>query len=136
MDRADCRRVLAGYGRDEDTPAELVIRLDPLDGYVCDGDCPAEADRPAVAARDLAAEILARLPGRRPGLTAEEILASWPGETRPRRATFFAALIKGVEDGRWERAGRGVKGDPQRYYAPDQDAVFEGEPSGQGDGSK
>lgn len=117
-DRNDRRRLLTSYGRGEDVPDEMVIELTDLDGYVLQG------KRADVTARDLAPEILAHLPTVKPGLTFDELLESWPAP-RPGRQALFAALGAGVESERWVCYGRGVKGDPRRYYVPGADSVFD-----------
>src|SRR5262249_38684757 len=78
-DRDDRRRVLTGYGRDEDTPDELVIELTDLDGYVPQG------KRSEVRALDIGEVIFPLLPTEPPGLTFDEIMERWPEPTRPRR---------------------------------------------------
>jgi hypothetical protein len=109
-DLTDTRRVLTGTGRWRETPVELVVSLG-TDGYSVHGD---KAD---VRADDLAELIVTVLPTEPPGKTDKELLQEWPEEAPvPGRTSFLAALKKGVEKGRWQSTGRGVKNDPYRYF--------------------
>jgi hypothetical protein len=109
-DRKDCRRVLTGYGRDEETPAEVVVELTE-DGYQsAGGDCR------AVAGKSLTQVILGLLPRVAPGLTSEEILKAWPDESGLRKQTLLDALKQGAERGDWRREGKGKSGSPHTYW--------------------
>jgi hypothetical protein len=110
-DRDDRRRVLSGWGRWDDTPAELVIELnEDGSGYV------AEGNRAEVRTRDLAAILNEIIPQSPPGKTVKELLEAWPGDHGPDKTAFGKALKAGVESGCWARAGEGKKGDGYRYH--------------------
>lgn len=109
-DREDRRRVLTAYGRDEETPDELVIELTELDGYVPQG------RRRDAAAQELAAAIAAVLPSSPPGMTFDEIVDALPGDTKPRRKRVFETLQRGVDSLCWQQAGEGRRGSPHRYW--------------------
>jgi hypothetical protein len=111
-DLTDRRRVLTGTGRWRETPAELVISLEE-NGYGVHG------DRADAEASDLAHVILSVLPTEPPGKSDKELLEEWPEEeAAPKRSSYLAALRKGVEKGHWQSTGRGVKGDPFKYFKP------------------
>lgn len=111
-DRHDRRRVLTGYSRFEETPAELVVELSREgDRYTAHG------DRLSVGRAGRERTILAILPDAPPGLTLEEIQEQWPDEDRPAKRTLSNELPAGVDGGKWQRAGAGKKGDPYRYWA-------------------
>jgi hypothetical protein len=111
-DLTDRRRVLTGTGRWRETPVEVVISLG-ADGYSVHGD---KAD---VRADELAELIFSVLPTEPPGKTDKELLEEWPEEeAAPKRSSYLAALRKGVEKGHWQSTGRGVKGDPFKYFKP------------------
>jgi hypothetical protein len=112
QDHKDRRRVLTGYGRFEQTPAELVIRLDEKVGYSAEG-----ASRAEVQEKDVTGTLLTIIPSGEKGLTTvKEIIDAWPGDTEPNRTRLYAALKKGLKDGLWERSGEGKNKDPHRYY--------------------
>jgi hypothetical protein len=107
----DKRRVLTGYGRYDETPAELVVELAP-DGYVAQG------DRQQVRSRDTVSVLLGVLPRTAPGLTAKQIEDAWPDGTSPRHQDLLNALHHGADSGVWVREGEGVRGDPYRFWKP------------------
>jgi hypothetical protein len=110
-DRQDRRRVLTGYGRWDDVPAELVLELrDDGSGYVGLG------DKQQLARRELSATIYELLPVEAPGWTAEEVRGNWPTEHAPQKQKLLDALREGQERGDWHRQGQGQKGDPYRYW--------------------
>jgi hypothetical protein len=109
------RRVLTGYGRYEQTPASLVIELQP------DGQYRVEGDRAEVRTCDLQNTLRAFLPDEPPGWTVEEVTKNWPGDTAPRRCHLLAALKTGCREDLFLSQGKGVKGDPIRYSVPGQE---------------
>jgi len=111
-DNADCRRVLTGLSRFEDTPAERVIELAD-DGYRTLGD---RAD----AARDDIDEIIREvLPVGGYGITYEEVRKAWPTEKPPGERRLRGILNAGSNRGAWLRQGMGNKGGPYRYLHPE-----------------
>lgn len=112
-DRKDCRRVLSGYGRHDETPQELVIELTE-GGYVSRG------DREEVGLSDLTRAIRAVIPRTPPGLTASQMLDGWPEEVGPKpgERTLSNALHGGAKAGHWVQAGLGKKGSPFLYFMP------------------
>lgn len=110
-DRHDRRRVISAYGRDEETPAEMVIELTGADGYRL-----IEGGRQAENARELGDVIAELLPTEPPGMSFDEIVEAWPGDTSPRKTTLLMNLRTGAEQGKWAMTGEGVKGDPRRYW--------------------
>jgi hypothetical protein len=112
-DRADRRRVLTGYGRWEETPAEVVVEWKPLGGgYRCLG-APADATRSARWQM-----IRGLLPSEPPGQTATDLFASWPAEKlKPGKRTLELDLQNGAAAGFWSMAGSGKKSDPLRFWA-------------------
>ncbi len=109
--RKDRKRVLTGYGRYDETPEELVIELTEQ-GY------EAQGDRRAASCRDLTAVLLEVLPTSSPGLTKEEIVEEWPGDSSPKAQRLTDALNSGAEMGKWQRDGKGYKGNPFRFWRP------------------
>jgi hypothetical protein len=130
-DRKDRRRVLAGYGRYEETPDELVLELTkPVTeqrGHFSEVVRPAEyvqhGDKAQAVFAELAPVIDRILPPKPPGLNTDQILHDWPGDTEPNRNNFFAALKRGAETGRWVCEGKGGKGHRHLYWKPPHDAV-------------
>ncbi len=108
----DRRRVLTGYGRYDETPAEAVVELAPDGHYVAQG------ERSDVSRRDIVSTLFGVLPGRPPGLTAKEVEDDWPERTAPRHKSLLDALNHGAETGVWARDGEGVRGDPYRFWKP------------------
>jgi hypothetical protein len=117
-DRKDRRRVLTGYGRSDETPDEVVVELTDAGYGTCGG------DRHVVTCRSLSQTIREVLPTGPPGLTSGEILDAWPGDQKPKRESFLAALKNGAETGDWARNGEGKRGDPHRYWIPPVPDVF------------
>lgn len=105
----DRRRILRAYGRFDDVPPEAVLELREGE-YVGLGD-KAQANR-----EDRARTILSLLPASPPGLTAEDVRENWPAEPKPGKRAVELALADGAQNGRWASAGRGVKGDPRRFW--------------------
>jgi hypothetical protein len=118
VNRKDCRRVLTGYGRFEETPAEVVVEW-TRDGYLSRGD-KSDASFDEVQQRCQGV-----LPAGPPGLTREEVQEALrednerlaPGLTR-----VGQALHAGAERGLWVETGNGKRAHPYRYYLADQAA--------------
>jgi hypothetical protein len=109
QDKRDSRRVLSGYGRFRETPAELTIDLTP-DGYVAVGD-PHEVRR-----SDATELLLDALPTTEPGLTADQIAEA----AEMAKKTVLPLLAALESSGRVTRSGEGRRGDPKLYRrAPD-----------------
>jgi hypothetical protein len=108
----DRRRVLTGFGRFAETPAELVLEL-AKDGMSYTG----AGTRREATARELNQEIVYLLPNVPPGKTRDELLADWSDEAKPRKQTLLDALEMGANRGEWRREGEGKKGSPYRYWA-------------------
>src|SRR5262249_24822788 len=104
----DRRRTLRGWGRSDETPAELVVELAEGGGYVAVG------DRAEVRQRDLSDEVQARLPRECPGWDVKTLLERWGDEDRPGRGTLSTALNAGAEgpSPRWRREGEGKRTNP------------------------
>lgn len=107
-DRADCRRVLTGYGRHDETPDELVIELTGS-GYVERG------SRESIRNTELDERVAAILPPREPGLTFDQVMDEL-GENKPGRTQLTTVLKQGVEVGRWQVSGLGRRGSPFLYW--------------------
>lgn len=107
-DRHCKKRVLAGYGRHDETIPEVVIELTDNGYTVC-------GDREAVASSELTQVIATILPAGSTGLTAEQILEQWPGDTKPNLNRFYAALKAGAAAGTWHCSGEGKRGSPRQY---------------------
>jgi AAA domain-containing protein len=116
-DRQCRKRVITGYGRDEETPAEVVVELDPeTNEYRCLG------DRKSMKREEIRQTILTILPRERPGLTLDEIKESWPEGEFPRKGEMLQTLADGAEEhGDWTRDGTGKKGNPYRYFLLNRD---------------
>lgn len=99
---------MRGLSRFEETPAEVVIELRD-DGYHLVG---STADAKREDRQEVIAEILTDN-----WLTPEKLREQWPKDTipRPGNRTFEQDLKHGYEAGKWQRDGKGVKGDPFRY---------------------
>jgi hypothetical protein len=108
-DHKSTQRVITGYGRYDQTPAQLVIDLGE-NGYA------AEGDRAEVRAGDVNTALAEVMPAEPPGRSVDEMLQEWPREAKPNRNELFAALRRGCEEERWSRTGGGKKGDPYRYH--------------------
>ncbi len=109
--KTDRRRVLTGYGRDEETPQEVVVELTEA-GF------EAQGDRRGIVCREIVNVLLALLPNAGPGLTTREIEAAWPEDQSPRHQRLTDALHHGLETEQWVREGDGRSGDPYRYWRP------------------
>jgi hypothetical protein len=104
----DTHRVLTVYSREE--PFELVVDWSPDEGYTALG---TQAD---VGREEQRRQVEQLLPSQEPGLTAEELLDSWEIKPKPGERRLRELLAELVEEGRMERCGAGVKGDPYRYW--------------------
>jgi hypothetical protein len=113
-DEKSRKRVIRAYGRDEETPAEVVIELDPVTNeYLALG------DRKGVKIEDLKRKLFELLStAEPPGMTYDEIKAAWPDEEFPRKGTMTTRLDEGAERGDWTRTGEGKKGSPHRFFVP------------------
>ncbi len=108
--RADNRRILKTCSRFDETPGEVIIELTD-DGYRFCG------DKAGVKQEGRRNFIKSILPDGEPGRTADEVLEAWPvDKPKPGRRTLDEDLRAGAEEGRWVRSGKGVKGDPGRYF--------------------
>ena len=100
-------RHLLALSRFDETPAELVVELTPH-GYV-------PRDSAAVAVDAAIEAVGAVLPGdEAAAVPLDEVLARVPATIK--RTSAQAALAALVELGGAARVGRGVKGDPYRYW--------------------
>jgi hypothetical protein len=109
--REDRRRVLSGWGRYDDIPAELVVELTDA-GYIARG------DRQAAVSHDVAATVRALLPADPPGWTSDDLAENWPTDKRPRKQALLDVLRTGAEHGLWVKDGAGRKGDPFTFWGP------------------
>lgn len=108
QDAADTRRKLTAYGRYTEVPPEMVIDLTPQ-GYRMLG-------QPGTLRSEGMQQIIeGLLPGEPPGLTVEQVLERWPEATRPGLVHLRNTLNKGDAEERWERRGKGVRGDPHTF---------------------
>jgi hypothetical protein len=100
-DRQDKRRVLTGYGRRKETPAELVVHLTD-DGYV------AEGDRAETQQKDLTPVLDKLLPEKEPGLVFDEVRDRIKEHTGKgvRADALRATLKKGIAAGRYAQHGK------------------------------
>jgi hypothetical protein len=112
--REDRRRVLTGYSRFEETAPEAVIELGD-DGYRLVG---TKAD---ARQADRLAAIAELLPPDPPGITADELLSTWPdtGPAKPGKRTLQLDLKAGAQAGRWAQLGTGTRNDSFRFTAGD-----------------
>jgi hypothetical protein len=97
-------RVIGALSRFDDVPETLVVELTDA-GYVSHG---SDTD---VAVADAMAMILERVPSASPGLTVDELRDQVP------RTTTQRAIERLIAEGRIERLGAGVRGDPFRFVA-------------------
>ena len=108
--RDDRRRVITAYSRFDETPPEVVIELRD-DGYRLVG---TKADARQTDRLSAIAELL---PADLAGVTADELLTSWPetGPAKPGKRTMQVDLKAGAQSGRWMQLGTGTRNDPFRY---------------------
>ncbi|MEQ9097338.1 MAG: AAA family ATPase [Phycisphaerales bacterium] len=108
QDPADTRRKLTAYGRYPEVPPEMVLDLTPQ-GYRMLG-------QPGTLRSEGMQQIIeGLLPGEPPGMTVEGVLEAWPEASRPSEIHLRRLLAKGTDDERWERHGKGVRGDPHTF---------------------
>ena len=107
------KRVITGYGRDDETPAELVIDLDATTNEYC-----GLGDRKGMRREEIKRTLATVLPRERPGMTEKEITEAWPDDQKPTKAAMLEALAEGTDRGNWTRDGTGKKGSPYRYFVP------------------
>jgi hypothetical protein len=114
----DTCRVITALSRYEETPREWVIELTD-GGYVARDGTKAEAVTKARQGRE-DTSIASLLPPQPPGLTVNELLASWPGSQGKNPETARRRLGQILQDGfgleKWHRGGSGKKNDPYRYW--------------------
>lgn len=107
------RRRLDAWSRHEETPRRVLVELN-AEGT--DYSVVAE-EQDAHEADDEVSRTLERVVEAEPGLSAREILASWPaGVHRPGRETLFDRLRALTEVGRLRREGSGCRYAPYRYW--------------------
>jgi hypothetical protein len=109
-DRNDTRRVVTAFGRDDETPPELVIKLERESG-----EYDLVGDRRDMAKREIRDVLLEILPRARPGFTFDDLKEKWPG-TCPKRATLAEVLAEGTDRNEWIRDGEGVRGRPLSFW--------------------
>jgi len=112
QDKSSRKRVLTGYGRWDETPAELVIELDQdAKEY---RDC---GDRQQDRLHTVKGIIRGVLPRERPGMAYADLRCEdhWPDRV-PTKATILDALDSGFGEGLWIRDGNGKKGSPFTYW--------------------
>lgn len=114
-------RVLTSISRFDETPEELVIELTP-DGYVAHG-----ADQ-ALALADAKAAILSRAPRSEAEARTMDDLTEG---LRVARTTAQRAIESLGKEGQIVQVGKGVKGDPIRYYVREIDSAQTPQPMGQ-----
>jgi hypothetical protein len=108
---SDCRRVLRGFSRFNDTPAEIVIEL--AGGAYRTVGCKSDASR-----SDRLTAIALMLPVDGEGKTADDVFREWgDGDAiaRPSLRTLRTDLNYGATAGRWLRTGMGNKASPLRF---------------------
>lgn len=144
------RRLLqCGLSRFGDEPDVLMELSADRCEYRVVGDGPEASGAERTAQQRVLAVIDSILPDGPPGLTRDEIQLKWPtaATPQPSETTLKLALLAGVTAGRCEAAGRGVAGDPFRYWrvgqsvspkdsAPDRPTSQEAEEVGQSDGQR
>jgi len=114
-----CRkRIITGYGRDDETPGEIVIELDKESN-----EYRGLGDRHAMKCDEIKRTIRSILPLVRPGMSYDEIKAAWPDDEKfPRKAIILESLAKGADCREWTRDGTGKKASPYRYWLPTDQA--------------
>jgi hypothetical protein len=111
-----CRkRIITSYGRDEETPAEILIELDAQTN-----EYRALGDRKGAKRDEIKRTLFATLPTDRPGMTWDEIKEAWPDDEVPTKTTMLDALHQGADRGDWIRDGTGRKGSPYRFHVPSE----------------
>jgi hypothetical protein len=116
VNRKDCRRVLTGYGRFEETPTEVVVEW-TRDGYLSRG------DRADASFDEVQQRCQAVLPVGPPGLTREEVqerLREDNEHMAPGLTRVGQALHAGAEKGLWVETGNGKRAHPYRYYLAEE----------------
>ena len=109
--REDTRRVLTGYSRFDETPAEIVLEYSKEAGYRAVG------TRAAARSEDRRGAMRELLPDGPTGATVEELLDRWTDEApRPGARTLRRELEAEFAAGRVARTGAGKKNDPHRYH--------------------
>jgi hypothetical protein len=108
----DRKRVLAAYGRHDETPAELVVELTEDGQYVSHG------SKGETVRVGLTVAIARLLPNEPPGMGTENILQSLPDELRPTKGKLIEVLQGGVGRNEWRREGAGKKGSPFTFWIP------------------
>ena len=105
----DRRRKIRAYSRFDETPAEVVIELTG-NGYQLVG---STGDANRDDRQNMMVEILAGAEWS----TADDVRAQWPegAISKPGRRMTQIDLNHGFDAGRWQRQGKGKKGDPYRY---------------------
>ncbi len=110
-DRQSRKRVITGYGRDDETPAELVIELDATTN-----EYRSLGDRKGMRREEIKRTVARVLPTERPGMTLDEIKEAWPDDETPTKSAMLDALADGADGRDWTRDGTGKKGSPYRYF--------------------
>ncbi len=122
---ADRRRRLLGFSRDPATPRSLLIELS-ADGSAFTTLAPPPEDD---AFGQTWAAIHLVLSNANRELTRDEILAQWPGTTRPPKSSaLWSWLATALERNLVARVGAGVRADPCRYFLPEKMAVWKKDP--------
>lgn len=120
-DEKDRRRLLRAYGR-YNVPPEVVAELTPGVGYTILG------DKAAVRDRDFDGTLV-QLIRVADDWAAEDFRENWPTEPKPGVHRLRGHLNQAHKDGKCDRTGRGVRGDPFRYRArPQADSIPEDPP--------
>ena len=105
----DRKRILYARSRFDETPPESVLELTDA-GYVVIG------DKAEMQGHERIAFIQSVLPATEPGLTAEEVHERWTLGVKIGIKTVRDDLHDGAAEKRWSTCGKGVKGDPKRYF--------------------
>lgn len=110
QDASDRRRKLSGRSRFDETPAEVVIELTDDDGYKLVGTT-------GDANRNDRLHVIQDLLTDSVWISSEQIHDQWPEGTvsRPCKRIIKGDLNHGYSVGKWQREGKGVKGDAYRY---------------------
>lgn len=113
-DTKDPKRVINGKGRYKETPDKLLIELTDA-GYVAHGDPDDAKVRANFTGQTWQQKAMGLIPGTPPGMSRDELIRLL-GEEAARREVVTAWLTQRFEDGELMMTGKGVKGDPKRYY--------------------